>query len=196
MHHAYSFHTLRKSKSLARQNREDSDKAFGRAFIVLRKHLMGSVLGPSQLSEDYFHTDNLEISWEGLFAFNFECHYGKGRSYRISFFFPEVHLPCCFPFFTGRPFLNKMVNHTRWVHSILLKVCCITESKWLILGNVFVFVFFLFVFCFWMSLKQSSVPLKSKDKRRVFTAMLQKNHIWFPKEPLMNSSLNDHFLVI
>jgi len=96
------FTHLRKSKSLARQILKTSIKRSGLAFIVLRKHLMGSVLVRSQLSEDCFHTDNLEISWKGLFAFNFECHYGKSWSYRISFFSQRFICPVIFHFFTGR----------------------------------------------------------------------------------------------
>lgn len=122
------FTHLRKSKSPARQIVKTSIKRSGLGFIVLRKHLMGSVLGRSQLSEDYFHTDNLEISWEGLFAFNFECHYGKGRSYRISFSSQRFICRAIFHFFTGRLLLNKMVNHTRLSFTA-------SSSEWAVLWN-------------------------------------------------------------
>lgn len=122
------FTHLRKSKSPARQIVKTSIKRSGLGFIVLRKHLMGSVLVWSQLSEDYFHLDNLEISWEGLFAFNFECHYGKSWSYRISFSSQRFICPVIFHFFTGRLLLNKMVNHTRLSFTA-------SSSDWAVLWN-------------------------------------------------------------
>lgn len=138
------FTHLWKSKSLARQIVKTPIKRSGLAFIVLRKHLMGSVLGRSQLSEDYFHTDNLEIRWEGLFAFNFECHYGKGPSYRISFSSQRFICRAVFHFFTGRLFLNKMVNHTRLSFTASSSKCAVLQNQ-----NGFFWEMYLFIY-FWL----------------------------------------------